>query len=394
MRVLEEITVLDFTQFIAGPYCASLLADMGAKVIRMERPGGAEDRKLGPFPPNEDISLRYIALSRNKKSITLNLQSGKGQEIFRDLVKHVDVVLTSFPLNAINKMKIDYDTLSKINPSIIVSHISAFGMKGPYAERNGFDVIIQGMTGSMSITGYPDNPPVRSPVPYVDYATGTKSALGIMLALYHRERTGVGQMIDVSLFQTALTFMLTPINEFMKTGKVRTQVGNAGWFSLNDMYETKDGYVILSIIGDYIWKRFCRLIEREDLIDDPRFKTDMERADNYDSIKSIIEEWVAKLTTSEAIEQFEKERVPCAPVLSYTDVSKDPHVEKTNLFVDVEYPGVGGVPAHAVPIYLSKTPGEIRTPAPTLGQDNEEVYCNLLKHDRNELKLWEKEGII
>ena len=392
-KVLEGIRVLDFGRFIAGPFGGTLLGDMGADVIRVERPGGEEDRTIGPLTVN-DVGMRFIALARNKKCITLNLQSPQGREILAKLVKLSDVVLGNYPYGVMEDMGIDYKTLSKINPSIIVSQVSGFGQEGPYARRTCFDMIGQAMSGAISINGFPNNPPLKAQTPYVDYATATFSALGIMFALYHRERTGEGQMVDVSLFQTAVTYMLVPINEYMARGIVRKQVGNASYYTLSDTYRTKDGWVLIAVIGRYIWRRFAKTLGRPDLTDDPRFNSDPGRADNYDQLQPIIAKWMADKTTDEVMKLLEEARVPCGPVFDYTRLPDDPHVKYHKMLVDLDYPGAGKVPLHAPPIKLSKTPGQIRFRAPLLGEHNGEIYCGMLGYSRQDLETFSKEGII
>ena len=393
-KVLEGIRVLDFGRFIAGPFGATLLADMGADVIRVERPGGEEDRTIGPYAPNIDVGMRFMALARNKRCITLNLQSPKGKEILAKLVKMSDVVLGNYPYGVMEDMGIDYKSLSQINPSIIVSQVSGFGQEGPYARRTCFDMIGQAMSGNMSITGFPGNPPVKNNAPYVDYATATFSALGIMFALYHRERTGQGQMVDVSLFQTAMTYMLVPLNEYITRGIVRKQIGNASYYNLSDAYLTKDGMVFIAIIGRYIWRRFAKALGRPELTEDPRFSSDQLRADNYDQIQPLIAQWMAQRTTDEVMKLMEEARVPCGQVFEYTRLADDPHVKHHKMLVEMDYPGAGKIPVHAPPIKLSKTPGGIRTRAPLLGEHNDEVYCGMLGYSSQDVAQFAKEGII
>lgn len=392
-RALQGIRILDFGRFIAGPFGAMLLADMGAEVIRIERPGGEEDRFIGVLSDTGE-SMGFMNLARNKKGISLNVQTSKGREILQELIKKSDVIMGNFPQGVPEKMGIDYESCRKVNPGIIVCIASGFGQDGPYAARTGFDMIAQAMSGAMAFTGFPDHPPVRASVPYCDFGTAMFLALGVMFALYHRKDTGEGQMVDVSLFHTALTFMMSPINEYMTRGIFRPQYGNASYWTITDTFKTQNGWVIIGAISNNIWKRLLRVIGRNDLIDDPRFKTDQLRADNYHILQPIIAEWMNKQSLEEALELLDKGRVPAGPVLKYSQVPDDPHVKQRKMIIPVEHPGAGPVPLIDTPVKLSKTPGFINDRAPLIGEHNEEVYCSLLGYKPEELDDWKRLGII
>lgn len=393
VKVLEGIRILDFGRYIAGPFGSMLLADMGAEVIRVERPDGEEDRFIGILSDTGE-SMGYMNMARNKKGITLNINTAKGKEILYELVKKSDVLMGNFPAGVPEKMGIDYESLKKINPGIIVSIASGFGLNGPYAERPGFDMIAQAMSGGMMLTGFPGNPPTKSAVNYCDYGTAMFAALGVMFALYHRERTGEGQMVDVSLLHTGIALMMSPINEYITKGILRPPYGNAGYWSINDTFQTSDGWVIIAAISNNIWNRLLRVIGREDLRTDQRFKIDQDRADNYHLLQPIIAEWMKNRNSEEVLKLMDKGRVPAGPVVKYSQVHEDPHVKDRKIIVPVEYPGAGPIPIIAPPVQLSKTPGTIRSRAPQLGEHNEEIYCGLLGFVAEELLQWKRDGII
>lgn len=392
-KVLEGIRVLDFCRYLAGPFCCLLLAAMGAEVIRVERPGGEPDRRLGLLAPNGE-SFIILGLARNKKSITLNLWSDKGKEVFKELAKRCDVIADSFSPSAKRALGLDYPSLREINPAIIVVSVSGFGQYGPYSERRCFDPIAQAMSGAMSICGFPGGPPIRSQVPYVDFGTGLYATVGTLLALLHREKTGVGQEVDIALMDSALSFTLGALAEYKLLGEVYQQIGNHGRYTASDLFEARDGWVYISIITNPIWRRFLGASGMEDLEKDPRFQDDLARYYNREVLNPIIGHWVAQRTIGEVIEALDKEGVPCGPVRTIPELVGDPHIEAREMVVDVDYPEIGKVPFSGVALKLSETPGELRTPAPRLGEHNEEVYCRLLGYDEEQLARLRAEEVI
>src|SRR5579863_9316123 len=267
---LAGIRVIDFGRFIAGPYCGMLLADMGADVVRVDRRKGSEDRYTGPVTADGEGG-GFLSLNRNKRSITLDTAKKESAEIIQRLVRGADVVLANLPITVLRKMGLDYDSLRTVNPSVILARVSTFGPDGPYATRLGFDSVAQGMSGAMSLTGF-EGAPVRSVVPFEDYGTALHTAFGIMVALYHRAKTGEGQVVDGSLLATGITFMQALLAERSIKGLERRQQGNAGFYSAPaDTYRTRDGWVVVQTIGGDMFARWARLVGREELVDDPRF---------------------------------------------------------------------------------------------------------------------------
>jgi CoA:oxalate CoA-transferase len=394
-KVLTGIRILDFSSWFAGPYASTLLADMGAEVIKVERPGGTDERAFGPFTPNGESMLTMVTL-RNKKGITLNLRGEKGKEILQGLVQCSDVVLHSFTIGSEEAKILSYESLEKINPAIILLTVSGFGSTGPYAERPCFDTIAQALSGAMSYTGFPDGPPIRSGVAWVDFSTGTHAALGIMLALYHRLLTGKGQKIDLALLDVAVSCVagLAVAAEYKVSGFIRQPLGNHSYYTFTDCFQAKDGWVMVGATTNPIWRRFLRAIGREDLRDDPRFKDDRSRFQNRELIQPIAREWISKRTVEEVVQQLTRARVPCGPVSNVAQMVNDPQVKAREMLVDVEYSGVGQVPLPGVAIKMSETPGTVERRAPEVGENNVEVYGDLLGLTPEDLSRFEAEGVI
>ncbi len=395
-EVLHGIRVLDFSRYRAGPTCAQILGDMGAEVLRVERPGGESDRQLGPFAPGGQ-SFYLMITCRNKKGITLNLRKEKGKEILRELVKQSDVVIENFG-SAVNKgLGLDYESLKKIKPDIIVVSVSTYGQYGPYANRLGFDAIAQAMSGLMWVTGFPQGVPVRSGVSFIDTSTGIYGALGTLFALYHRQKTGEGQLVDVCLLDTAISFMESIMAEYEVANEIHPQVGNSHiYVGPYDAYKAKDGYFFVGVVGDAIWSRFLKMMGREELTSDPRFRTDYDRArpENRQFFTDWLNKWAAKQTVDEIVNQFAEAGVPCGRVNTIPEVAADPHIRAREMLVEMEHPGVGKVPLNGIPIKLSRTPGRIKTTRPRLGEHNEEIYCDLLGHTRQELTQLKEESVV
>jgi crotonobetainyl-CoA:carnitine CoA-transferase CaiB-like acyl-CoA transferase len=374
--ILEGIRVLDFGRYIAGPFAATLLGDMGAEVIRVERRGGSEDRFVAPVMPSGEGAL-FLGLNRNKKGLTLDPMTPKGQEIAYRLVATSDVVVVNLPSNIVHKMRLDYDTLRGIKDDIILVHASTFGPDGPYANRVGFDAVVQAMSGAMSLTGFPDAP-VRDIVPFEDFGTALCGAFGALAALYERQRGGKGQLVDVSLLSTGIMFMQTLLLERHLTGIVRQQQGNTGYHSApSDVYRTQDGWLLVSVIGEPMFRRWAKLVEHPELIDDPRCCDDITRAQYCELINQLMSEWCAIRTTADCIRELERARVPCGPVYTLEQTLSDPQVQARQLLQPFDYPGIGAVPLPATPVRLTRTPGGIRHRAPLVGEHTDTILQEL-----------------
>jgi crotonobetainyl-CoA:carnitine CoA-transferase CaiB-like acyl-CoA transferase len=374
---LAGIRVVDFGRFIAGPYCAMLLADMGADVIRVDRRQGSEDRYIAPVTKTGE-GTHFLSLNRNKRSLTLDAAKPEAAGIISRLVARSDVVVANLPVDVLQKMGLDYEALRAIKPDIILARISTFGPDGPYAQRPGFDTVAQAMSGAMSLTGF-TGAPVRDVVPFEDYGTALHTAFGVMVALYHRDRTGQGQLVDTSLLATGITFMQALLAERSVLGVERKQQGNAGFHAApSDTYRTRDGWIVVSAVGPEMFARWVRMVAREDLVGDPRFADDLSRADHREVITGAMNAWLASRTTTQAIADLEAARIPAGPVLDPGQVLEDPQVKARELLKYVDYPGAPKpVPLADTAVRLSATPGGIRHRAPMLGEHTDEVLTEL-----------------
>src|SRR5579864_798166 len=370
---LAGIRVIDFGRFIAGPYCAMLLADMGADVIRVDRRHGSEDRYIAAITESGEGG-GFLSLNRNKRSLTLDSSKPESAEIIRRLVQGADVIVANLPVNVLKSMRLDYESLTVIKPDIILARISTFGPDGPYANRVGFDTVAQAMSGAMSLTGFPETP-VRGIVPFADYGTALHTVFGVMVALYHRAQTGEGQIVDGSLLSTSIAFVQGLLAERSVLGIERQQLGNTSFYAApSDAYKTKDGWIVVSVVGNDMFARWARLVGHADFITDPRFATDQLRADNREAITEMMNQWLATRTTQEAITELEKARIPAGPVLELEQVLEDPQVKARELLRYVDHPGADKpVPLADTAVRLSATPGGIRRRAAALGEHTDEV---------------------
>jgi CoA:oxalate CoA-transferase len=395
-KVLQGIRVLDFSRYAAGPYGAMLLADMGAEVIRVEPPGGGEDRALGPLAPNGEAIVFGMILARNKKGITLNLRSDAGKELLKELVRRSDVVLHNFTSGAPEARLLSYEALKEVNPGIIAVSISGFGNTGPYTQRPCFDSIAQALSGAMSYTGFPGSPPLRAAVAYVDFSTGVYVALGTMFALYYRQRTGEGQGVDLALLDTAVSFVagLGTASEVKLLNFVRQPIGNYSFYTYSNTFPTRDGWVMVNVIGEPLWKRFVQLLDKPELAEDPRFQGDMNRFHNRELITAIVSPWMAERSTAEVVRLLEEARVPCGKVNTVAEMVADPQVQAREMLVELEYPEVGKVPMPGVVPKLSRSPGKVEQRAPRVGEHNEQIYCGLLGLSPAEFARLQEEGVI
>jgi crotonobetainyl-CoA:carnitine CoA-transferase CaiB-like acyl-CoA transferase len=391
--LLEGIRVIDFGRFIAAPYCAMLLADFGADVIRVERRGGGEDRTVGPVTESGEGGL-FLNVNRNKRGLTLDPAHPQAAEIINRLVGSADIVTVNLPFNVMQKLRLDYESLRAIKDDIILVMASAFGPDGPYRDRVGFDGVAQAMSGAMSLTGFADAP-VRSIVSWADYGTALHAAFGAMAALYHRAQTGRGQLIDVSLLATGVMFMTPLLAEREVTGIRRKRLGNTGYYTApSDAYRTRDGWIIVPTIGDDMFRRWTRLVGREDLLSDPRCSDDLTRGDNADLINEVMSAWCAARTRDEAIAELERARIPCGPVYELDEVLTDAQVQARHLLEQVAYPGGSRpVPVSNVPLRMSETPAEVRRHAPLLGEHTDEILA-ALGFTRDEIAAFRRDKVI
>ena len=371
---LQDIKVIDFSQILAGPFCTMLLADMGADVVKIEKPNGGDDtRRYGP-PFIEGESAAFLTLNRNKRSIVLDLKSEQGLAIVRRMLEDADVMIHNFRPGVVDRMGLAYDDVSALNPAIVYCTVSGFGTTGPYSSRAGFDLVAQGMSGLMSINGFPDSPPAKVGVPMADLNTGMFCAYGILTAYINRLSTGRGQHVDASLLESGMAYTLYESATYFATGEVAGPLGSAHrMIAPYQAFATKDGYINIGAANQNNWERMCRAVGREDLLEDERFASNPERMVSIDALTPIMEETFRTQTTAHWVEALEKAGVPCGPIYNIEQVYADPHVQSREMAVELEHPKSGSIRNIGVAVKLHDTPGSVRTPAPILGQHSEEV---------------------
>ena len=378
MKVLDGIRVLDLGRFIAGPFCAALLADYGADVIRVDRVGGSEDRLILPVS-EEGEGAQFLQVNRNKRSISLEIDTEEGRKVLHDLVRRSDVVIANMPPRALQKLGLDYDSLRSVKPDIILTASTAFGTEPSVRDRVGFDGVGQCVSGAVHLSGLPDHP-MKMMAPVVDFGTAMACALGTMMALYERKTSGIGQEVGASLLRTALTYSSASLIEEAVLHVDRKATGNrAPHYGPSDIFRCKDGrWIICQVIGNGMFARWARAIGQPGLSDEARFADDLKRGQQGEYLSALMSDWCAQFTRDDAIEKLEQARVPAGPVNSPREVLDDEAIRATGVFHPVEYPGVKGtVPLMATPVTLSRTPPTIERRPPRTGEHTEEVLREL-----------------
>ena len=375
--VLHGIRVLDFGRYIAGPYCAALLADLGADVVRIERREGGEDRWVAPVAADGAGAL-YLAMNRNKRGMTLDPAHPQGREIVQKLVATADVVVANLPPEVLRSLSLDLESLRRVKPDIILTTVTAFGAGGPWSHRHGFDGIGQLMSGAAYLTGTPEQP-MRAAVAWVDFGTASVSAFGTLAALIAKRETGRGQKVEAALLRTAVAFTNSALLEqqVIQVNRVATQ--NRGQTSApSDVFRTKDGWIIAYAIGNPMFRRWARLMGEEHWLTDPRFKDDQGRGDHGDVISKRMAQWTTERTTDEALAELEKAKIPAGPLYSPQQALEDAHIRAAGLLRDTDYPGLPRpAPLAPTPVGLSETPGRFAHRAPMLGEHTDEILAEL-----------------
>jgi CoA:oxalate CoA-transferase len=399
-KALDDITVLDFGQVIAMPYCTMLLADLGARVIKVEsREQGQERMSLGITRRRDGVEERvpvYQYRERNKQSITLNLKDPRGVELIKELVKHADVVAENFSVGTMDRLGIGYETLKQINPRIIYASVTAFGQDGPYAHWRGYDILAQAISGYMSITGFPDRPPTRSGQSISDYYAGMLCAFSIVSALHYRTRTGKGQRIDMALLDSLITALDNLGERYTVGGEILTRKGNISFAgSSSGVYPTTDGHVAIAAgSSNLVWRRFCQIIGTPELADDPKFATTAARRTYQAETAAIIQGWTSQRTKAEVVSTLAEGGVPAAPVTDVAEMVADPQIQAREMFVEIEHPVYGPIKITGTPLKLSETPGRVERLAPLPGEHNEAIFVGLLGHSQEDLARWQEAGVI
>ncbi|MFQ5861204.1 MAG: CaiB/BaiF CoA transferase family protein [Dehalococcoidia bacterium] len=392
MKPLTGIRVLDLTWVLAGPFCTMMLGDYGAEVIKVERPGkGDVTRGYGPFIDGE--STYFMSINRNKKSITLDLQHPKGQEIAHRIAQTAGVVVENFAPGVAQRLRMDYATLRQVNPRIVYCSISGFGQTGPYEHKPAYDMILQAMGGLMSVTGEPDGPPMKVGLSVVDISAGMYAAFGILTALVHRDHTGVGQHVDVSMLDGQVYWMSFLAGSYLATGKVPPRYGNRHPVVVPvGAFRTKDGYVAVNLEGDR-FRVFCQLVGREDLPERPEYQTPHDRVAHRQEVEAVVQEELLKRTTEEWLRELEALRIPVGPIYDMKQLLSDPHVLHREMVAEAPHPKLGKVKVAGIPVKLSASPGAVESGPPLLSQHTVEVLGSI-GYSAGELEHLRQEGVI
>jgi crotonobetainyl-CoA:carnitine CoA-transferase CaiB-like acyl-CoA transferase len=370
---LSHLKVLDLTSNLSGPYCAMILADQGADVIKIERPDVGDDMRLTP-PFIGGESAPFMIANRNKRSVIIDLKTPEGLEKFKRLAADADVMIENFKPGTAERIGIGYDVMHALNPRLIYCSISGFGQTGPYASRGGFDLISQAMTGLAAICGDEDGPPHRLPIPITDLCGGMNGAIGVLTALVAREKTGEGQQVDVSLFESGISLGFYEAASYFATGQVPEKLGQRHRGSAPyQIFATSDGHIAIGAAAQRFWSLTCEVLGCPELTDDPRFKTKADRVKNNKELVSILEKRLAQKTTGEWFELLDAKGIPAGPVMNHAELFADPQTAARDMVIPVDHPAAGKTRVLGTPIKLSGTPGGVRRPAPRHGEHTAQV---------------------
>jgi CoA:oxalate CoA-transferase len=393
---LQGIRVLDLTQVLFGPFATMILADLGAEVIKVERREvGDVARGNGPFVG--DVSTYFLSLNRGKKSLTIDLFQEEGKELFLKLVEQSDILVENYVPGTMEAFGLDYESVRARNPGIIYVAGSGFGQTGPYANKPAFDVIIQAMGGVLSITGEPGGPPIRPGVSYGDIAAGLFLCISTLAALQERQKSGLGQMVDISMLDCQVTVQENAFVRYLNTGEIPVPLGTRHpVITPFQVFPTKDGYVSVALRGGIKnqWPLYCTAINRLDIMDDPRFETGWLRTQNYKILEPILNEAMKTRTTLEWVEELEQLGIPCGPMNRIDQVAEDKQVKARGMFLDIEHPRAGTLKVVNTPFKFSRTPTKVDQPAPDLGQDNEAILNCLLGISQQEIDRLKQSKVI
>jgi len=374
MGPLAGVKVLELAQIMAGPTCGMMLADLGADVIKVERVPGGDDTRRMDRPSVNGESASFMAMNRNKRGIALNLKLPSAQQALKRMAAKADVVTENYRKGTMEKLGVGYDALSKVNPGLIYVSISGYGRTGPYADKGGYDLIAQGMSGLMSVTGESGRAPVKSGGPVCDINAGVLAALGVVSAYVHRLKTGEGQLVDTSLFEAGIQQMYWQAAIYFATGEVPGPTGSAHILSAPyQAFRAADGWLTIGGANQGNWERLVRVLDAPQWLADPRFASNAERMKNLDALTAVMNERIHGWKMKDLLAALDAAGVPCGPINSIADVAADPHALAREMVVELEHPRAGRTRALGLPVKLSRTPGKVARPAPLLGQHTREV---------------------
>jgi crotonobetainyl-CoA:carnitine CoA-transferase CaiB-like acyl-CoA transferase len=394
-KPLDGVKVLDLTRVLAGPYCAMLLADMGADVVKVERPGAGDDtRGYGP-PFLNGESAYFLSINRNKRSLTLNLKHDKALRIMRQLLETADVVLENFRPGTMESFGFGYEAVRDFNPGIIFCSISGYGHTGPLARLPGYDLIIQGEGGIASLTGDPNGPPYKVGSSQADIVAGMMGFQGILLALLARGQTGRGQKVDIGMLDCQVALLTYQAGIYFATGDSPFRMGNQHpTITPYETYRCQDGYINLACGNDAMWRRFCQAIGREEWADDVRFRTNADRVGHRRQLAAVLEPVMLHKTAQEWIDTLRTAGIPCGRIQSVGEVCESPQVQARDMVVPLEHPQAGPIRVTGVPIKLSDTPGAVSTPPPRLGEHTAQVLHDWLQLPASEVEALRRDGVV
>ncbi|MFP6697910.1 MAG: CoA transferase [Alphaproteobacteria bacterium] len=392
-RALDGIMVLDLSRYVAGPYCAQMLGDFGADVIKIEKPDVGDPMRGVGAATGED-KLYMLMYNRNKRSLTLNLRDPRGREILADLIKGADVLVENFRPGTMEAMGFGWDQVSTLNPRLVMARISGFGQDGPWAKRPAFDAIAQAEGGLMQLTGVEEGPPTMMGAVMIDYSTGTNAALGVLAALHARERTGKGQVVDVPLLDTAMSFLMTAVADYHQDGTVMGRMGNRDRYSApTNTYATGDGkHLHLMSAGQKHFEALIAIFGEQDILADPRFATSADRFANSDLVDETVAGWFLRHDEAWLYDRLVASEIPCARLATVADVVENPQVKHRGQIIEVEHPHHGRVHLQGNPIRLAETPVETYRAVPTLGQHTDEILREIF--DQEAIAALRKDGVI
>ncbi|WP_424139521.1 CaiB/BaiF CoA transferase family protein [Roseomonas chloroacetimidivorans] len=377
---LNGLKVLDLTRVLAGPTCTQMLGDLGAEVIKIERPGSGDDTRgfAPPYVPRTQESAYFVGVNRNKKSVTLDISKPEGQAIIHKLLAGCDILVENFKVGALAKYGLGWEELKDKYPRLIYCSITGFGQTGPYAPRPGYDALIQAMGGVMSLTGEIEGEPQKVGVPVADVFSGLYGCIGILAAVNHRHATGQGQRIDIGMLDASVAWLANQASNFIATGENPKRLGNQHPNIVPyQVFPTKDGYIVLSVGNDPTFERFCKLTGQEALLQDPRCATNAKRVENRQFVTDTLTPVMRSRTTKEWVSALEAAKIGCGPINTLKDVFADPQVQARGVVVEMEHASGETVQVVANPVRLSETPPSYRSAAPTLGQHTDEVLARL-----------------
>ena len=391
-KPLEGLKVIDLTTALNGPFCTMILADYGADVLKIEPLGGEQCRTWGPLDEKSGESGFFNYVNRNKKGATLNLKTEKGLQMFYELVKDADILVENYRGGVTKKLKIDYETIRKINPTIIYASGSGFGQYGPITHRPCYEIVAQAMGGMVNLTGFKDTDPVKVGPSVADHVAGIYLAVGTLLALHHRDVTGEGQQVDVAMFDTIFSLLENALVNYTVGGFISQRNGNVDpSIAPFDIFKCKDGFVALGVGNDKLFQKFCQTIGHEELLEDPRYTTNDLRCQNYvPDLQNVIIDWCKDYNKSDVEAIMDEAGIPCGPVLNVKEAIEHPHIQARDMMVHCEHPTAGDQYFQGCVMKLSETPGSVDFPSPLLGQHNAEIF-GLTEEEVAQLK---EEGVL